>query len=154
MDLGTLDTTGFAEESDTITVTVTDQSSQALATATGQGSVIIGSPVTAVLSVSPTNAADREATVTNTLQINSANPLPDPLTLDGQVQTTPTADDGRAVPGRRTHNLAYVCGPNGIDIVDVSNPASPVDDGTFGGATSSRADSPSAEWTKSAARTT
>ncbi|MGO9923686.1 MAG: choice-of-anchor Q domain-containing protein, partial [Isosphaeraceae bacterium] len=53
VDLGTFDTTGFVQGLDTITVTVTDQSSQPLASATGQGSVFIGLPVTPSLSVSP-----------------------------------------------------------------------------------------------------
>ena len=132
VDLGTFDTTGFAQGLDTITVTVTDQSNQALASATGQGSVFIGLPVTPILSVSPSTLPTGTSTVTNTLQLNSANTLPDPLTLDGQVQTTPTAATV-ALYQDATHNLAYVSGTNGIDIVDVSNPASPVDDGTFGG---------------------
>ena len=132
VDLGTFATTGFADGADTVHVTVTDQSSQALASATGQGSVFIGLPVTPILSVSPSTLPTGTSTVTNTLQLNSANTLPDPLTLDGQVQTTPTAATV-ALYQDATHNLAYVSGTNGIDIVDVSNPASPVDDGTFGG---------------------
>ena len=46
VDLGNLDTTGFANGTDTITVSAVDQSSQPLPTATGQGSLIVGSPVT------------------------------------------------------------------------------------------------------------
>ena len=69
------------------------------------------------------------------------------------MQTTPTAATV-ALYQDATHNLAYVSGTNGIDIVDVSNPASPVDDGTFGGTRSFTADSRSVEWTISAARTT
>jgi uncharacterized membrane protein len=71
------------------------------------------------------------ATVTNRLTITSQVNLPDPLTLDGQVQTTPTAFSV-ALFRDATHNLAYVAGTNGIDIVDVSNPAKPVDLATFG----------------------
>jgi hypothetical protein len=47
------------------------------------------------------------------------------------VQTTPTASDV-ALYQSGGINLAYVAGTSGIDIVDVSNPAAPVDKGAFG----------------------
>src|SRR5262249_5555449 len=53
-------------------------------------------------------------------QIDSQVPLPDPLTLLGQVQTTP-AGTTVALSG----DLAYVGGTNGIDVVDISNSANP-----------------------------
>ncbi len=130
VDLGNVNTTGFANGTDTITVTAVDQSTQPLPTATGQGSLIVGVPVTAVLSVNPANAPTGNPTVTNSLQITSSVPMPDPLTLDGSVATTPATTV--ALYTDSTHDLAYVSGPNGISIVDVSNPAAPVDDGTFG----------------------
>ena len=132
MDLGTFDTTGFADGADTINVTVTDQSSQALPSATGKGSVTIGSPVTASLTVSPTTVPTGTGTVTNTLQIDSSIPLPDPLTVDGQTATTPATTVALYQDSIDNLTLAYVSGPNGIDIVNVSNPAAPVDQGTFG----------------------
>jgi uncharacterized membrane protein len=135
VDLGSFDTTGFATGADTITVTVTDLSSQPLPSATGQGSVTIGAPVTATLSVSPTAVPVTNfvgVRVTNALQINSSTPLPDPLTLAGQVSTTPTATSV-ALFQNGTQSLAYVAGTNGIDIVDVSTPAAPVDKGSFAG---------------------
>jgi hypothetical protein len=64
--------------------------------------------------------------VTNTLQVTAQTPFPAPLSLIGQVQTTPVAASV-ALDG----NLAYVAGTNGVDIVDVSNPTAPVDTGTF-----------------------
>ena len=132
VDLGTFDTTGFADGADTVTVTVTDQSSQALASATGQGSVTIGSPVTASLTVSPTTLPTGTGTVTNTVQIDSSIPLPDPLTVDGQTATTPATTVALYQDSIDNLTLAYVSGPNGIDIVNVSNPDAPVDLGTFG----------------------
>jgi hypothetical protein len=144
VDLGTF-TAGPTRGLDTITVTVTDQSSQPLPSATGQAHLTVGLPVSANLSVSPTNLPTTNGfselfgdpllagsgTITNTLPITATISLPDPLTLDGQVQTTPTAT-AVALYQDATHNLAYVAGTNGIDIVDVSTPASPTDDGTFG----------------------
>ena len=70
--------------------------------------------------------------MTTTLTIDAKTTFPDPLTLDGQVQTTPTATTV-ALYQSGGNNLAYVSGTNGIDIVDISNPAAPVDDGSFGG---------------------
>ena len=60
VDLGNLDTTGFADGSDTITVTVADQSGSRSPAATGQGSLVIGLPVTASSDDHPDDAADRE----------------------------------------------------------------------------------------------
>ena len=132
VDLGTFDTTSFSDGSDTITVTAIDQSSQPLPTATGVGSVTIGSPVTASLSVSTPIVPTGSGTVTNTLQINSSIPLPDPLTVDGQTATTPATTVALYQDAIDNLSLAYVSGPNGIDIVNVSNPVAPVDLGTFG----------------------
>ncbi len=132
VDLGTFDTTSFSDGSDTITVTATDQSSQPLPTATGVSSVTIGSPVTATLTVSPPILPIGTSTVTDTLQINSSIPLTDPLTVDGQTATTPATTVALYQDSVDSLTLAYVAGPNGIDIVNVSNPAAPVDEGTFG----------------------
>src|SRR5262249_12979640 len=126
VDLGSFDTTGLATGSYTITVIVTDSTGAPIPGAKGLGSVFVGSPVTATLSVSPTTSLPGNPTVTNTLQVTAQTPFPAPLALIGQVQTTPVAGSV-ALDG----NLAYVAGTNGIDIVDVSNPMAPVDKGTF-----------------------
>lgn len=146
VELGNLDTTGFAQGLDTIVVTVVDQSNQPLPSVTGRGSVSIGLPVTANLTVSPTVAPTGSLTVTNTLQINGTVTLPDPLTLDDQVPTTPTSNTVELFQDA-THKLAYVAGNNGIDIVDVSDPSNLAKLSTFaagdiilGGATVGRVD--------------
>ncbi len=131
VDLGTFYTTGFADGADTIHVTVTDQSNQALPSATGQGSVTIGSPVTASLTVSPTTVPTGTVKVTNTVQIDSSIPLPDPLTVDGQTATTPATTVALYQDSTDSLTLAYVSGPNGIDIVNVSKPDAPVNLGAF-----------------------
>jgi uncharacterized membrane protein len=127
VDLGSFDTTGLAPGSYSINVTVTDSSGHPIPGGTGQGSVLLGLPVTARLSVSPTTLPPGTSTVTNTLQLTSQTSFPPPLTLLGQVQTTPTSTT-IALDG----NLAYVAGTNGIDIVDISNPSSPRLLSTFG----------------------
>jgi uncharacterized membrane protein len=127
VDLGNLDTTGFALGSYTIHVSVADASGQPIPGATGTGNLLIGTPVSATLSVSPQTLAPRNATVTNTLQVSSQITSPSPLSLVGQVSTDPSAEYV-ALYG----NHAYVSGTQDISIVDVSNPASPQVVKTFG----------------------
>jgi len=131
VDLRSFDTSMLAQGSYTINVTITDTSGNPIPGAIGQGSVLVGTPVTASLSVSPTTLPPGVSTVTNTLAVQGQITLPDPLTLDGQVQTTPTGTSV-ALFINGAQDLAYVAGTNGIDIVDVTNPAKPVDEGAFG----------------------
>ena len=58
--------------------------------------------------------------------------MPDPLTVDGQTATTPATSVALYEDAIDKLTLAYVSGPNGIDIVNVSNPDVPVDMGMFG----------------------
>jgi uncharacterized membrane protein len=128
VDLGSFDTTGLAPGNYAITVIVTDPSGKPIPGATGQGTVFLGSPVTASLSVTPTTSLPGFPTVTNTLQVTAQTPFPVPLTQLGQVQTTPTGTTV-ALDG----SLAYVAGTNGIDIVDISDPANPQVENAFAG---------------------
>jgi len=125
VDLGTFDTTGFADGADTITVTVTDQSSQPLPSASGVGIVTIGLPVTATLTASPTTLPTGTGKVTNTLHATSSVPLPAPLSVVGQVATTPALTVALYQDAADNLSLAYVCGPHGVDIVSATNPAAP-----------------------------
>ncbi|HQU41768.1 MAG TPA: cadherin-like domain-containing protein, partial [Pirellulales bacterium] len=132
VDLGSFDTSKLAEGSYTIDVTVTDASGKAIPGATGQGGVLVGTPLTASLSLSATTLPpNSDNTITDTLAISGQVTLPDPLTLDGQVQTTPSGTSV-ALFSNGAQELAYVAGTNGIDIVDVTKPTAPVDKGTFG----------------------
>ena len=126
-DLGNLDTTNFADGEFTINVTVTDSSGNPIPGATGQGSLLVGSPVTATLSSSPAMLPAGNGTVTNTLQINSSLATGGQFTLEGQ---TPIA--GGASTVAIYGHYAYVGESNGINIVDVSNPADPSVVSTFG----------------------
>ena len=125
--LGDLNTTGFAAGDYTIAVSVTTASGQPIPGATGQGTLLIGSPVTASLSSSPTSAPPGSVTVTNTLQISGQSSSPSGLSLVGQVQTT-GGGMGFALDG----TIAYVGDSGGISVVDVSNPANPTILGTVG----------------------
>jgi hypothetical protein len=127
VDLGNLDTTGFAEGDDTITVTVADASGNPIPGATAQGALIVGSPVTATLTVTPTIVPAGTPTVTNTLQVDHELPIPSPLSLEGAVTTT-APESSVALYG----NYAYESGQGGINIIDVSDPTNPQLVGTFG----------------------
>jgi uncharacterized membrane protein/transglutaminase-like putative cysteine protease len=124
--LGALDTTGFALGEYTITVTLTDASGQPIPGGTGEGSLLVGSPVTSTMSASPNVLPTGTSTVTNTLTVNSTVPLVGPLGV--QSQTT--------VPGAtgliRNGNLLYVGASDGIRIYDITDPTNPQLVRTFG----------------------
>jgi len=126
VDLGNLDTTGFAPGQDTITVTVAGAGGAPIPGASGTGSLLIGTPVTATLTTTPTTLLAGNGTVTTTVQLNSQTSFTPPLSLVGQA--TISGSSGVAVSG----NLAYVGAPGGIDVVDVSNPSAPSILSTFG----------------------
>jgi uncharacterized membrane protein len=119
VDLGTLDTTGFARGTYTIEVALTDTNGQPIPGATGEGRLLIGSPVTAALTLAPETLPPGTGTVTTTLQITGEVTGPPPLTLLGQLAIASAA--GLAV----RDTLAYVCGGNGINVVDLTDPTNP-----------------------------
>ena len=69
-DLGNLDTTHFAVGDYTITVMLTDTSGDPIPGAIGQGSLLIGSLLTAALTATPSTVAAGVATVNNTLVVS------------------------------------------------------------------------------------
>jgi uncharacterized membrane protein len=125
--LPAFDTTALARSDYTITVLVTDASATPFPGASGQVALLVGTPVSATLAVSPDSLLSTTSIVTNTLRLDARTVMPNPLTLLGQVQTLPTATT-ILVNG----NIAYVAGTNGIDIVNVANPSAPQVVGTFG----------------------
>ena len=69
VDLGSLDTTGYALGQDTITVSVADSSGHPIQGASGIGSLLIGSPVSATLTTTPTTLPPGNGSSTTTLSI-------------------------------------------------------------------------------------
>ena len=128
VDLGSFDTTGFANGVYTITATITDQSASPLAPASGQVTYIVGLPVGGTLTVSSPTLITGDNVVTDTLQVNALSLLPSPLTLLGGV-STPAPGTSVALDG----HYAYESSTDGIDIIDVSDPAHPQLVSTFGG---------------------
>src|SRR5262249_4302786 len=74
VDLGSFPTTGLAQGNYTINVTLTDPSGNPIPGATGQGSLLIGAPVTASITTTPTTLPPGNGTVTTTLQVNVLRP--------------------------------------------------------------------------------
>ncbi len=131
VNLGNLDTTPFANGTYAITVMVADQSSQPLPTATGQGSLVIGSPVTGSISTTPSSVPTGASTVTTTVQVNTQASYTAPLTLDGAV-ATPAPGTSVALYQSGGKTYAYESGTGGMDIINVTNPDNPQYLGTFG----------------------
>jgi uncharacterized repeat protein (TIGR01451 family) len=127
VDLGNYDTTNLADGEYAINVSIADSSGNPIPGATGQGSLLVGSPVTATLASSPAMLPSGSGTVTNTLTVNSTLGTGGQLTLEGQ-----TAISGGASSVAIYGNYAYVAQSKGIDIVDVSSPAAPTILSTFG----------------------
>ena len=114
VDLGNLDTTGFALGDDTITVTVSDASGTPIPGATATGTLLIGSPVTASLSVGPESVTPGTSTVTNTLTINSQQTIPSALDLLGQASV---AGASSVV---QNGDFLYVTGSAGISVFNIA----------------------------------
>ena len=126
VDLGTFDTTGFARGDYAIAVTVTDAAGTPISGATGRGQLLVGSPVTAGLSVSPTTLPAGTGTVTNTLVVASQTSLVGPL---GVVSLTDLPGAGGVV---KNGHYVYASGTTGIRVFDITDPANPQLIRTFG----------------------
>lgn len=127
VNLGSFDASAYLSGEYTINVTVTDSSSTPIPCGTGSGRFLLGTPVSATISVSPSTVPQGDSTVTNTLTVISQQTFPAPLTLVGQVLTEPDATTITVMGG----SIAYVGGTNGIDIVDISDPTNPTVVDTF-----------------------
>ncbi|HEV3341450.1 MAG TPA: transglutaminase domain-containing protein, partial [Pirellulales bacterium] len=120
VDLGPLSTTGLAAGQYTINVTITETGGQPITGATGTGTLLIDSAVAATLAVDAETVSPGTNTVTSTLTVAN-QPVPGAIPTDGSAASV-------AVNG----TLAYVAGTHDVNIVDISNPASPQIVGTFG----------------------
>jgi uncharacterized membrane protein len=128
VDFGQINTTGLVNGNYTLAVSVIDPvTNMVMPGGTGTGSLLIGSPVTATLTVSPQTVAPGNATVTSTLSVaaTGSGTSSTPLSLLGSV-TTASGAVSVAVNG----NIAYTCDPNEISVINVANPANPVVTGT------------------------
>ncbi len=117
--LGTLDTTGFALGNDTIQVTLTTPDGTPIPGGSGQGTILIGSPVSGSLSIDHDLLPPGTSTVTDTLTVQAQGALVGPLGVVSQTD----------VPGIsglvQNGHLVYASGSSGISVYDVTNPATP-----------------------------
>ncbi|MFM8570455.1 MAG: transglutaminase domain-containing protein, partial [Pirellula sp.] len=129
VNLPSLDTTGLPRSDYTIVVSIADSSGTEIPGAAGQASLQVGTPVSASIAVLPIElfSGSGSSIVTNTLRVDARVVPSNPLTLLGQVQTIPTSTT-LVIQG----GLAYVAGTNGIQVVNIANPTSPVIVGSFG----------------------
>ncbi|MGA2259787.1 MAG: Ig-like domain repeat protein, partial [Thermoguttaceae bacterium] len=88
-------------------------------------------PVTAALTVNQMDQPTGNPTVINSLSITGPDTTIDPLTVESFTQTTPATSVALYNDTTTSTEWAYVCGPNGIDAVNVST-SPPTDEGTFG----------------------
>ena len=105
----------------TLAVTITDANGNALTGGTGTGFLLVGSPVTATLTVSPKTVPTGNSTVLNTLVVQPTAAGGSSLNLVGSLATASSAQT-IAING----NTAYVCDQNEVSVVDITNPAAPV----------------------------
>jgi uncharacterized membrane protein len=126
IDLGSFDTTGRPLGQYTIHVALTDLAGNPIPGGVGQGSLLIGSPVTASLDVSPAVLPPGTSVVTNTLVIENQTTLVGPLGVLSQTE----------LPGAwgvvKHSHYVYASGTSGIRVFDVADPSNPQLIRTFG----------------------
>ena len=117
VDLGTVDTTGFADGTDTITVTLSSGGSATTP-------LFIGQPVTGSITTTPAVIPTGTDTVSPTVTVSTQESYPVPLTLQGAV-TTPAPGTSVALYQAGGKTYAYESGTGGIDDIDVTDPTNP-----------------------------
>ncbi|MCC6420670.1 MAG: hypothetical protein IT429_20725, partial [Gemmataceae bacterium] len=126
--LGSLDTTGFAEGQYTVAVSVTDLSGNPIPGGTGQTTLLVGSPISAALTVTPQALPPGTSTVTNTLDITALVAPAEQLKFVGSLTERIFSGDPWSLNGSDVvvnGNYVYFADAFVTITVDVSNPAMP-----------------------------
>ncbi len=137
-DLGTFATSSLPLGEYSVNVSLTDLLGQPIPGATNEGRLLVGSPVTASLNVSPDVLPPGASTVVNTLQLasNSSNTgAGTTLSLVGQASLS---DNFRSSIAQRG-NLLYMAAEGGVHIIDVTDPNAPMQVGFLAGRATSLA---------------
>jgi len=117
VDLGNLDTTGFANGTDTITVNLSSGGSATTP-------LFIGQPVTGSVTTTPSVIPTGSDAVSTTVTVSTQASYPVPLTLQGGV-TTPSPGTSVALYTSGGQTYAYESGTDGIDDINVTDPTNP-----------------------------
>lgn len=126
IDLGPLDTTGFGLGQHLIEVAITDVNGNPVlgADTTGRGSLLIGPPVSAALTVDPQVFLAGTRTTSNTLQIRAEAQIGDPFSMVAQLPLSEFSND--VLHGLEINDDAlYVFGGQVVHVVDISEPRLP-----------------------------
>lgn len=107
-----------------VVLTGLDDSGTPIFGATGRAPMLIGAPISAVLSSNPSTTVPGSSTVEARLTLTREN-LPNPIsTLVGTTALVGTPRTLVLYPNGG-QLLAYICADNAVNIVDVTNPAAP-----------------------------
>lgn len=121
VDLGNLDTTGFPLGTYTLNVAVADANGAPIPGATGQGTLLVGSPLSATQALTPDILPPGDGIVTASLNLNSLITLPGPAISLLSLTDTDAIASSLAI----RDNLAYVCGTENVTIFDITDPSQP-----------------------------
>ncbi len=128
VDFGSIDTTGLANGNYSLNVSITDPSTNnVLPGGTGAGNLLIGSPVTATLTATPSTLAPGNGSVMNTLTVASTGggSSSTPFNLIGSVAT-----NSAAVSVAINGSTVYTCDNNEVSVINTTDPTHPTVAGT------------------------
>ena len=114
VDLGTFDTTGFADGEFTVTVSIADAGGTPIVGATKAGTVLIGSPITGSIAAGPETLPPGTSTVTNTLVIDNTDAHLDPPSVVGLAAVAGAND------AIRNGDFVYVASRAGISVFNIA----------------------------------
>jgi hypothetical protein len=122
-------TTGFPDGPYTVEVIATDATDTPIPGATGVGTLFVGQPFAANLSITPSVLLPGNSTVNVALNLDHSLVAQQSLTLRSTL-----AMAASPISFAQNGNFLYVCQSTAVTIVDVSNPDSPVNVGSFASA--------------------
>lgn len=126
--LNPFSTTGFADGPYTVEVGATDAADVPIPGATAIGTVFVGQPFSAALTVTPAVVPPGNSTVNVALNLDRS------LVAQQSLKLRSTLALGNTPVGfARNGNYLYVCQNTAVTIVDVSNPDAPLTVGSFAG---------------------
>lgn len=114
VQLGQFNTTGLPLGNYTIRVVLNDLAGKLIPGGVGEGSLLVGSPVTASIDATPEKLPPGTNTVTSTVSIDNHVPLADALDVVGQA---PVAGATSVV---RNGDFLYVAGSAGISVFNIA----------------------------------